>query len=63
MTKTTKTMKARFYTNTERYMGYCQVSDLNYLELRSWLLSGNYLVIGDEIVQTTDQLDEIFKNN
>ena len=61
MSKTTKTMRAKFYT-TERYMGYCKLNDSTYFELRSWLLSGNYLVINNEKVSTVDQLKKIFKH-
>jgi len=56
-------MSVRFYTNTERYMGYCKLNDSNYLELRSWLLSGNYLVVDSKKVSTVDQLNEIIFNN
>ena len=56
-------MKAKFYTDSNRYMGYSKVNDSTYFELRSWILSGNYLIIDDERVSTVDQLDKIFKNN
>jgi len=59
MTNTTKTMKAKFYTNTERYMGSCKLNDSTYFELRSWLLSGNYIIVDSQKISTVKELDEI----
>jgi len=52
-------MKAKFYTDSNRYMGYCKLNDSNYFELRSWLLSGNYLVIDNEKVSTVKELNKM----
>jgi len=53
-------MRAKFYTNTGRYKGYCKLNDSNYLELRSWLLSGNYLVVDSKKVSTIKELNNFF---
>jgi len=55
-------MRAKFYTDSNRYKGYSEVNDSTYLELRSWLLSGNYLVINNEKVSTVKKLNKIFKH-
>ena len=53
-------MKAKFYTDSNRYKGYCKLNDSNYLELRSWLLSGNYLVVDSKKVSTIEELNKFF---
>ncbi len=48
-----KTM-ARFYTDTMQYIGKCYLTSCSFLELRSWLRSGNYLMIHDEVYKEED---------
>jgi len=50
-------MRAKFYTNTDGTWGIADRLDLNYLELRSWIFSGGYLVIDSKKISTVDQLD------
>ena len=55
-------MKAKFYTASNGTWGIASGIDLNYIELRSWIFSGGYLIIDSKKVSTEDQLNEIFNN-
>jgi len=49
------TKLVRFYTDTDRYMGYVpSVNRDTYSEIRSWLLSGNKVVIGKYAYDKSD---------
>ena len=50
--------KIKFYTDSNRYKGCSKGKD--YLELRSWLLSGNYLVVDSKKVSTIKELNNFF---
>lgn len=54
-------MKIKFYTDSNRYRGYSKGKD--YLELRSWILSGNYLVVDSKKVSTMKELKKYLKNS
>jgi len=54
-------MKAKFYTASNGTWVIANGLDLNYIELRSWILSGGYIVIDSKKVSTVDQLNELFK--
>jgi hypothetical protein len=55
-------MVATFYTGTNRYIGWCNlIYKSKYLELCSWLQSGNYLMVQNKKISTIKQLKEIFK--
>lgn len=53
--KRKSTRRVRFYTDTDRYMGYVNgVNRETYLEIRSWLLGGNKVVIGKYAYNKSD---------
>jgi hypothetical protein len=55
-------MVAIFYTDTNRKMGWCNlIYKDKYLELCSWLQSGNYLMVQGKSVSTIKELKEVFK--
>lgn len=54
-------MKAKFYTASNGTWGIASGLDLNYIELRSWIFSGGYIIVDSKKVSTVDQLNEIFK--
>ena len=56
--KRVKMEKIKFYTDSNQYRGYSKGRD--YLELRSWILSGNYLVVDNKKVSTIKKLNKIF---
>jgi len=37
----------KYYTSNNRYMGWNKYCNNNYSEMRSWLNSGNYVIIND----------------
>ena len=40
-----KQVTVRFYTDSRRYKGWQYLLNTTYMELRSWCLSGNYVLI------------------
>jgi len=55
-------MVAIFYTDTNKYSGWCNlIYKTKYLELCSWLNSGNYLIVQGKKISTIKQLKEVFK--
>ena len=52
-------MRAKFYTASNGTWGIASGLDLNYIELRSWIWSGGYLVVDSKKVSTIKELDEI----
>ena len=56
-------MKAKFYTASNGTWSIASGLDLNYIELRSWILSGGYIIVDSKKVSTVKELDEIFKTS
>ena len=54
-------MKAKFYTASNGTWSIANGLDLNYIELRSWILSGGYLIVDSKKVSTIKELNETFK--
>jgi hypothetical protein len=55
-------MVATCYTDKNKYMGWCNlIYSSKYIELCSWLQSGNYLIVQGKRISTIKQLDEVFK--
>ena len=53
------TMKRlRFYTDTDRYMGWANLEDAP--KWSHWLHSGNYFKYGDEKITTVTDLIELY---
>jgi hypothetical protein len=50
----------KFYTDTDRYTGSKKVDyKNNFLELKSWITSGNYIKVKDEKIDTVKSLSKI----
>jgi hypothetical protein len=56
-----KTIK--FYTDTNKYMGWKKLQGYseNHLEVRSWILSGNFCIIADQYVKDISQISKALK--
>lgn len=55
----------KFYTDNNKYMGFTSVKSygLQYLELRSWILSGNYIIFNNQIIKKVNHILNIFGFN
>lgn len=53
-----KKRTARFYTEHGTYMGWVYINAKTYLEIRSWLLSGNTIKIEDKVFHDFSTFDE-----
>ena len=55
-------MVAVLFTNTDRYAGWCNLVYVpKFLELSSWIKSGNYVMVQSEKVASIARLKEVFK--
>ena len=55
-------MIVKFYTDSNRYKGFRNADyQNNFLELKDWLESGNYLVAKAEKITTIKRLREVLK--
>ena len=50
---------ARFYTESGMYNGWNYLENNSFLELRSWVKSGNHFFVGEK-KYTNDNLKELF---
>jgi len=53
----------KYYTNNKRYMGQVKKRSfkLDFLELSSWITSGNYIIYNNMKLSSPDQLQNIYR--
>ena len=49
------------FANVKKYMGFQALKNTNYLELRSWVLSGNICIIDKNVIENIAQLKPYYK--
>lgn len=56
-------MRIEFYNNNDKYLGFKKFRGYtaNFLELRSWILSENYVIINHVIINNIIELAKILK--
>lgn len=56
-------MIVKLYSDSNRYKGFRNADYRNnFLELKSWLESGNYLVVRNEKITSVKRISELLKN-